>query len=174
MHSNDELEGTLGRRELLKALAAAGGALAAAAFLPGKWTRPVVEAGVLPAHAQASAAITISNLVVRIEVMQAARALADFYADFSYSDPLGQVDQNARLYGRVLECGQTVFGGETLAGLGAVRSGDGFSGKISVGFNQFCPPINSSSTLEITNMMVGGRGSNSIQDQYLPYPFPGK
>jgi hypothetical protein len=42
------------RRELLKALAAAGGALGVAAFLPGRWSRPLVEAGVLPAHAQGS------------------------------------------------------------------------------------------------------------------------
>ncbi len=42
------------RREALKALAAAGGALTAAAFLPGRWTKPLVESGVLPAHAQGS------------------------------------------------------------------------------------------------------------------------
>ena len=48
------------RREVLKTLAASGGALAAAAFLPEKWTKPVVEAGVLPAHAQASLCATIS------------------------------------------------------------------------------------------------------------------
>ena len=42
------------RREILKALAAGGGALAAAAFLPGRWAKPVVESGVLPAHAQSS------------------------------------------------------------------------------------------------------------------------
>jgi len=45
---------TLGRRELLKALAATGGAVTAASMLPGKWAKPVIEAGVLPAHAQAS------------------------------------------------------------------------------------------------------------------------
>jgi hypothetical protein len=48
-------EKTLGRRELLKALAAAGGAVAASSLLPGEWARPVVEVGVLPAHAQISA-----------------------------------------------------------------------------------------------------------------------
>ncbi|GAB4425848.1 MAG: hypothetical protein Kow0031_05510 [Anaerolineae bacterium] len=44
----------LGRRELLKALAATGGAITAATVLPGEWSKPVVEAGVLPAHAQSS------------------------------------------------------------------------------------------------------------------------
>jgi hypothetical protein len=47
-------EETLGRRQLLKVLAATGGAAAASSLLPGKWAKPVVEAGVLPAHAQVS------------------------------------------------------------------------------------------------------------------------
>jgi hypothetical protein len=45
-------EETLGRRQLLKALAATTGAIAASSMLPGEWAKPVVEAGVLPAHAQ--------------------------------------------------------------------------------------------------------------------------
>jgi hypothetical protein len=47
------------RRELLKALTASGGGLLAAAFLPGKWARPVVEAGLLPAHAQGSCTVPL-------------------------------------------------------------------------------------------------------------------
>ncbi len=50
---------TLGRRRLLKALAAGGGAMAGAALLPGRWAKPVVEVGVLPAHAQVSATPTL-------------------------------------------------------------------------------------------------------------------
>jgi hypothetical protein len=50
---------SLHRRDLLKALAASGGALAAAAFLPARWFKPVVEAGVLPAHAQSSVCATL-------------------------------------------------------------------------------------------------------------------
>jgi hypothetical protein len=45
---------SLGRRQLLKALAASSGAIAASTILPGQWTPPVIEAGVLPAHAQTS------------------------------------------------------------------------------------------------------------------------
>lgn len=44
---------SVSRREALQALAAAGGALGAA-FLPARWGRPLIEAGVLPAHAQSS------------------------------------------------------------------------------------------------------------------------
>jgi hypothetical protein len=50
----EESKPQLSRRDALKALVAAGGALTAAAFLPGKWAKPLVEAGVLPAHAQSS------------------------------------------------------------------------------------------------------------------------
>ena len=44
----------LNRRELLRVLAASGCALGAAGFLPGKWTKPLVQSGVLPAHAQST------------------------------------------------------------------------------------------------------------------------
>ena len=52
--THESSQAALSRRELLKVLAASGGALAAAAFLPGKWSKPLVQAGVLPAHAQAT------------------------------------------------------------------------------------------------------------------------
>jgi hypothetical protein len=42
------------RRQLLKLLIAAGGGVTAAAFFPGKWTKPVVKMGVLPVHAQST------------------------------------------------------------------------------------------------------------------------
>jgi hypothetical protein len=44
----------LSRREALMVLAATGGAAAASLLLPEKWVQPVVEAGILPAHAQSS------------------------------------------------------------------------------------------------------------------------
>lgn len=40
------------RRRLLKGIVAGGGTIAAGASLPERWTRPVVEAVSLPAHAQ--------------------------------------------------------------------------------------------------------------------------
>lgn len=46
---------SINRREMIKKGAlAAGGALGAAAFLDGKWVKPVVKSGVLPVHAQAT------------------------------------------------------------------------------------------------------------------------
>ncbi len=51
-HSHDEKR-TLSRREALRAVAAATGAIALA-NLPEQWISPVIETGVLPAHAQTS------------------------------------------------------------------------------------------------------------------------
>ncbi len=42
------------RRRLLKVLAGAGGVFATGAFLPERWTRPVVNRVLVPAHAQAT------------------------------------------------------------------------------------------------------------------------
>ena len=42
------------RRKLLKAVAAAGGGVVAARSLPTRWTRPLVDAVIIPVHAQAS------------------------------------------------------------------------------------------------------------------------
>jgi hypothetical protein len=53
MSSQDhESERTLSRRQLLKAIIAAGGAVTASTLLPSEWSKPVVEVGMLPAHAQ--------------------------------------------------------------------------------------------------------------------------
>ena len=42
------------RRKLLKSIAAGGGAIVAGKSLPDKWTAPVVDSVLLPAHAQTS------------------------------------------------------------------------------------------------------------------------
>jgi hypothetical protein len=56
---NKTTESSLSRRELLKTLTAGGGALVASALLPDEWTSPVVQSGVLPAHAQSTFCPTI-------------------------------------------------------------------------------------------------------------------
>jgi hypothetical protein len=58
VHDDALEQKTISRRQLLKTLIAAGGAVTASTLLPGEWARPVVEVGVLPAHAQASAIST--------------------------------------------------------------------------------------------------------------------
>ncbi len=56
----------LSRREVLKTIIAGSGALAATAFLPSRWIKPVVEAGVLPAHAQSSVVCDATVTIVRV------------------------------------------------------------------------------------------------------------
>ncbi len=48
----EEARKTVNRRQLLKVLATAGGVTAASALLPGKWSKPSIGVGALPAHAQ--------------------------------------------------------------------------------------------------------------------------
>lgn len=43
------------RRQSIKILTAVGASITVASFLPGKWLKPIVKVGVLPAHAQSSA-----------------------------------------------------------------------------------------------------------------------
>ena len=51
---NTDLEKEQGRRNLLKGGVVVGGAAVAAALTPKKWTRPLVDAVIVPAHAQTS------------------------------------------------------------------------------------------------------------------------
>lgn len=48
----NKLEVSNGRRKLLKSLAASGGFVATSKSLPEQWSKPVVDAVLLPAHAQ--------------------------------------------------------------------------------------------------------------------------
>lgn len=59
--ASTRLKEEVSRRKLLKILAASGTAIAASAVLPGKWMKPVVNMGVLPAHAQQSGRFSIGN-----------------------------------------------------------------------------------------------------------------
>jgi hypothetical protein len=51
-------ETAVSRRQLLKALIATGGAITASTLLPAKWSKPIVEVGMLPVHAQISPPLT--------------------------------------------------------------------------------------------------------------------
>lgn len=52
MSGQNEKRESRARRRLLGALATSGGVFLSGAMLPGRWTRPVVDAVVLPGHAQ--------------------------------------------------------------------------------------------------------------------------
>jgi len=55
------------RRRLLKTIAGTGGAIAAGSMLPEKWTRPVVDQALLPAHAQTSVCTEICDMNISLE-----------------------------------------------------------------------------------------------------------
>ena len=57
-------EQSISRRKLLKIMGTTSGAVAVSAFVPNSWLPPQVEIGVLPAHAQATAQLIISNLQI--------------------------------------------------------------------------------------------------------------
>jgi hypothetical protein len=140
-----------GRRKLLKVAAAAGGAVAATTMLPGSWVKPVAKLGVLPAHAQVSNTLQITNLTVGPAVPQAARrgAVGEGFqwAQFDYHDELGKVNNNTELTAEYQEaavegapaitvCGEIVFDAVPLGSIpGLQREGDGFDG--TIGFNFF-------------------------------------
>lgn len=65
---------SLTRRQLLKALLAAGGA-ATVSMLPSRWVKPVVDVGVLPAHAQVSATPTLPPDLTPTATIQAPYAI---------------------------------------------------------------------------------------------------
>lgn len=102
------------RRHLLKVLAGAGGAVAAWGLLPGKWTRPVVEAGMLPRNFQASpqgqSTLTITQLVSQ------RNGPGEYAAAVIFADQLCQVDDSAKLSASTQPCG-SLFSGQTLTAL---------------------------------------------------------
>ncbi|GEM_PF-6431708 len=79
-------EQTMGRRELLKAIAATSGAVIAASMLPSQWTKPIIDAGVLPAHA------LVSGTTLTIEI-----ADSDNY-DFKVEGPNGTKEVTGPTY----------------------------------------------------------------------------
>ena len=97
----EQSQAGVSRRRLLKTLAVSGGAVAGLTMLPGKWTRPVVEAGELAAHADTSPAPTL-----RIYDVTFGCRFLDCGGSLCYEDPLGEVTMDAAsLDGRLnFEC----------------------------------------------------------------------
>jgi len=158
----------LSRRELLKILAAGSGALAAAAFLPGKWVRPVVGSGVLPAHAQSTTELpVIANLNVDFNGpdRKAHKKAADYIAHFDFTDPLSEVSTAALLYAHVDGCGQ-IINGASIASLSG-NAPDPHSGQCYFFFNACTFNGNSEMYLK---MKVTGRMSNEISGAIFEIP----
>ena len=152
----------LTRRQALKALAAATGAVVLS-NLPTSWKTPVVEVGVLPAHAQGASgpAPQVSQLTGYWDYPngnQSKNATAKnangciVTAYFAYQDSLGQVNANTSVLG-TYNLNQT-FGGYVGSGM----NGTGFAGNITFPFNStYCTFGNTAISVQIG---VNGRWSN--------------
>jgi hypothetical protein len=143
MDDNSQQGNNLNRRDALKVMLATGGALAAAAFLPAKWAKPVVEAGVVPAHAQSTSLLTV-------EVLEACRDVGT--ATIGYSDSIGMVTNASNVVIYIMPCDAVVYDGP----LGNIfSSGDGFSGQLGLEFAINCT-LNNIDTLCV-QLFVGDR-----------------
>jgi len=149
-------ETNLSRREALKVLTAASGAIAAAAFLQGKWTKPVVEAGVVPAHAQSSRTPPEVNLTSLCTLVGA----PGYSAGFTYYDPLNGMSDSATLNASVTGCGTMVFQNKKLSTLPNYhRTGGATNGVTSFTFTTNCNITNSTDLC--IQLTVNGRQSQS-------------
>lgn len=160
---------TLNRREALKTIAAASGALGAAAFMPGKWSRPLVEVGVLPAHAQSTMELLILNLEIQAFGGNAPnQPRFPYSAQFDYNDPLGQVNGAAKLYANATgPCNETYWKGDPLNSFGIKLTGTPYNGSVWFNFNASYACANGSQL----NVQLGadGRMSNTLSDD-IPLP----
>ena len=157
----------LSRREVLKTLAAAGSAIGAAAFLPAKWAKPVIEAGVLPAHAQGTRMLEIFNLSVGpANNSVSAPDNNIFYANFDFFDQACQVDDAAMINAWASDCGQFI-NNKALPAIPAFICGSGpppyCNGTIDFQFPWPCGTITNASTVTV-QLGVGGRLSNKATD----------
>ena len=166
-HRIDNHKQNLSRRKVLKALTAVGGAVAATNLMPGKWTSPIIDLGVLPAHAQTNSAPIelVGNLQITpggggsslsISEVSASGAGALIYtAECQYRDPLmSMTTANTTATGRT-QCTPNVPTSVLYVSPENAASG-------VVGFSFSTPLCNLSTTEFCTSVSSGGRSSNEV------------
>jgi hypothetical protein len=167
----------ISRRRLLQVLGGAGAAVAAWSLLPGKWTRPVVEASILPQTAQTSptrVTLRITSLSARGVFGEGATTPSSppYLGSFNYSDDLGQVDDSATLAAEIVPCGRTLFN-QSLADLersvfDLVRSGTASSGTISFRFKADPRCANPATANLCITLGVTGRSASACTTLMIP------
>ena len=162
------------RNQFLKILVAGGGASAVAAFLPGKWLKPIVKVGVLPVHAQSTFTLTVSGLEITDSSMGLntgkGRGLAKpahpvssptnyfFSGTFHYEDEGGEVTEDSGMTLTISSAAGssvTTIRGDIISDFGSI-SGDGSSGDVT--FHSSCP-----STYWINNGGIGTSPSEMLR-----------
>lgn len=113
----EETPAIVSRRRLLKSLVISGGAVAGLTMLPEKWTRPVVEAGELSVHAEASPALRISDLTLFYDNHVGATPNGPLGSgQFDFEDYYAGVDDTATLHARISSNGTLSFDSDLSAG----------------------------------------------------------
>jgi hypothetical protein len=159
--SHESKSALLTRREALKVLAAATGAVALST-LPQTWKTPIVEVGVLPAHAQGASgpAPVVSNVsgswlpvfdAPSAKTSQRKASNCNVTITFNYQDTLGQVTNSSMVLG--------TFSSQIFNGSANLNNGStGYTGSITFPFaSSTC--VNSSAPVSV-RLLVQGRYSN--------------
>lgn len=155
----------INRRRLLKMMATTTGAMGASFLLPAKWTKPLIDMIILPAHAATTpentpiiSGFTISGSVVGDGI---SKPRISHYGQFAYSDGPCEVNEDdTTLQYTVTGGGELNFeSGYTISKLGGIINGTPCFGNI--GFSFFTNAVGE--TLSI-NLTVNGRSSNWDSD----------
>lgn len=158
-----------GRRKLVKAVAIGGGAVAAAAAIPGAWKKPLATVGGLPAHAQTSegpiTAVELLDVGLQQPSPVGSQDLNVLSALFSFEDPMCQIDDTATLWAKVGPCDTILFNHQRLRNIGAkLQTARGCAGTVRFSFVNNCDPWYSG-TLAI-QLSKGLRHSNVLNGSF--------
>lgn len=166
--NNSSAQAELSRRKILKALTALGGAVAATGFMPAKWSSPLVDLGVMPAHAQTTTgALELTgefNIVSNSngdteafsKVIVSNGAVAGYIAEGTYRDTLMSLTQaNTRVYDYSV-INASLYNSPSIAYISPEKSKTG-----NLGIQFFIDISNSVSSFEFcSRIKSNGRTSN--------------
>lgn len=174
------------RRKLLKMMATTAGAMGASFLLPAKWTKPLIDVVILPAHAATSGVTSLeitSFSITPIPYSKPLRPSPDQKGvthswNFDYDDPECGVDENTTLHFNLsdngyidfIKCKGSASSPEKLSSIGATVN-DACSGNINFYFftNAAGETINMSLTVNgrESNWMTSGIITNSDSFLYV-------
>ena len=152
------------RRRLLQMLGV-GGAVAAWAVIPDRWSKPVVEAGDLSALRNGSRVdnrITISGL----NIGAPDNGIPTLPGEFNFYDPGSGVTDSATLYAYLTPCSQIVFNNQSIGSIsGGQVIGGPTNGSVQFSFaTGMCPNTATSFNVQLS---AGGRSSNTLSAEIL-------